>query len=244
MKTNYEFKSSIKNNKISPPLKVVFVIVILLIIFHLFLPKALPSFFLSLVKPFWSANIPDRNLLQPLSQLNQSLLISQFKIENEELKEFLGRANQEKSVLAYILKKPPFTAYDSFVLDIGKDKGIEVKDKVYAIGDILIGEIDEVYGETSRVKLYSSHGQKYEVLIGENSVQVNATGRGGGTFEAVIPRDIKVALGDKIIIPNISNSVFGIVGEVLVDPAKAFSTVIFSYPINIYEQKWVVVSYE
>lgn len=242
MKTNYEFKSNIKTSRIDFSIKITLIFIILIVIFHIFLPKALPSFFLYLVKPFWSINIPDHNLQKPLSELNQDILISQFKIENEELKKMLGRVDDKKSLLAFIIKKPPFTAYDSLVLDVGKDRGVEVGNKVYAIGDILIGEIDQIYEEIAKVRLYSSYGQKYDVFVGENSIQVSATGRGSGSFEAIIPRDTKVSVGNKITIPEISNSIFGVINNIIIDQTKAFSTIIFSYPINIYEQKWVTIS--
>jgi hypothetical protein len=239
---NYEIKSSIRKSKFAGPLKVVTIIIIILVILHFIAPNLLPSFFTSIAKPFWNIGIGDRPDISLLSIDGQNNIISQLQKENKELKEQLGRPILKNSLLAYILKKPPFTVYDSFILDVGTNQGVAIGDKVYSFGDILIGEILEVSPSVSKVKLYSSYGEKYEVLIGEKNVQATATGRGGGSFEIVIPRDIKVAEDDSITIPNISNTVFGTIGEIIAEPARAFSTVIFSQPINIYEQKWVLIS--
>lgn len=241
MKMNYELKSSIHKNKISWPIKIVAGIVFILVILHFILPTLLSTVLLSIISPFWSISSSERPNLNLLSENVKDQIIYQLKNENIELKSILNRKISDNIVLAYILKKPPFTAYDSYIIDIGSDEGVEKGDKVYVYGDIVVGEIDEVFENVSKVRLYSTFGEKYDVLIGKDNIQATAIGRGGGTFEIIIPRDIKVVEGDTIVIPDISSTIFGIVGDVITEPARAFSTIIFSQPINIYEQKWVQV---
>ncbi|MDP3962278.1 MAG: rod shape-determining protein MreC, partial [bacterium] len=131
--------------------------------------------------------------------------------------------------------------YDVFILDIGDDKGLKKGDRVYARGDILIGEIAEVNGRTSKAKLYSSSGEKFGVLIGDKNIQATATGKGGGTFEIVLPHDTKIAVGDSVAVPDLTDSFFGNVEDVISEPTNPFSTVLFRQPINIYELKWLMV---
>jgi cell shape-determining protein MreC len=238
---NYELKSSIKTTKISLPIRIVTLIFVVLIALHFIFPVFLGNLFITVARPFWSFGNIEKPSTDELSQL-QNVVNTQLQKENIELKEMLGRKDPKNIVVAYILKKPPFTAYDSFILDIGSRGNIKIGNKVYSSTGMLIGEIDEVSNSTSKVKLYSSYGEKYEVLVGDKNIQVTATGRGGGSFETVVPRDTKVKEGDTVIIPDISNAVFGVVGKIIADPARAFSTIIFSQPINIYEQKWVTVS--
>ncbi len=241
---NYELKSSINKKKISLSLKIVIIFSFIFILLHFIVPTLLSNILITIVKPIWNINRGNEPELINFIPETSNAIISELMKENIELKKMLNRVDSKNYTLAYILKKPPFTAYDSFILDIGRDKGIEVDNKVYTAGNILIGEIVEVLNTTSKVKLFSSYGTKYDVLIGEGEIQSTAIGRGGGSFEIIIPRDIKVNKGDKILIPNISNTVFGIVNEIIINPSRSFSTVIFSQSINIYEQKWVLVSKE
>lgn len=238
---NYELKSSIRRKKIALPIKITLLVTIVLVAFQFIFPTFLSSVVTAIVSPVWKVNIPQYTGLDQLSDNVKDTMISQLKKENIELKEIMGRLINKNAVIAYIIKKPPFTAYDSFILDIGTNSRVKKGDKVYVQGNFLIGEIAEVFSDTSRVKLFSSYGEKYDVLIGDKNIQATATGRGGGSFEVVIPRDLKVIEGDSVSIPNIMGSTFGIVGKVIADPARAFSTVLFSQPINIYEQKWVQI---
>jgi cell shape-determining protein MreC len=238
---NYELKSSIRRGGMGWPIKVVIIIVLILVLLHFVAPNLLSSVFTAIVRPLWSIGIDNKRNINQVPEGTKDIIISQLTKENSELKEIIGRKISDNIIIAYILKKPPYTAYDSFIIDIGSRDNITIADKVYANGNILIGEIGEVLTSTSKVKLYSSYGEKYEILIGENNIQATATGRGGGSFETVIPRDVKVSEGDTIVIPDISGSVFGTVGKVISDPARAFSTVIFSQPINLYEQKFVQI---
>ncbi len=241
MKMSYELKSSIKSKRINFPVKVAIAILAVLILLDILFPVFLGNVFMTIAKPFWNFN-GERPSTESLSLESQNAIIAQLQKENAELKEFNGRKDQKDVVVAYVLKKPPFTAYDSLIIDVGSKNNVKIGNKVYAPASILVGEILQVSNSTSKVKLYSSYGEKYEVFIGDKNIQVTATGRGGGSFEAVVPRDTKVNEGDAVTIPNISNAVFGIVNKIIADPARAFSTILFSQPINIYEQKWVTVS--
>lgn len=242
MRMDYELKSSIIRNRISLPFKVMIVVILILFILHFIAPNFISNILMTFVRPLW---IIDRNSNVKVSMLlpeTQNAIIAELKKENIELKNILNRKESKNVLLAYVLKKPPFTAYDSYIIDVGSNDGVKINDKVYASGNILIGKISEVNSNFSKVNLYSTYGNKFDILIGENNVEAVAMGSGGGTYMSIIPRDVKVAEGDTILIPDITNSVFGRIGKVIIDPARAFSTIIFSQPINIYQQKWVLVS--
>lgn len=236
---NYELKSSARRRGTGGPIKAVLVVIVILVVLYFFAPNFLSHLLTPFARVFWPhVEKPDVSMI---SIEAQNAIIAGLQSENTALKETLGRSGTENVLLAYILKKPPFTAYDSYILDVGAKHGVTVGDKVYALGNILIGEILETSNSASKVRLYSSYGQKHEVLIGEQNIQATATGRGGGAYEAIVPRDVKVAEGNTITIPGISNAVFGVVNAIIADPAHTFSSVLFSPPVNIYEQKWAVV---
>ena len=119
--------------------------------------------------------------------------------------------------------------------------GLAAGDKVYASESVLIGSISEVLGSTSRVKLYSSPGESYQVLVGSSSVVATALGRGGGQYSAELPRVVVVSEGDFVIAPSLFDKPFGIVSGVISDPAQPFITVLFAPPVNVFQERWVLV---
>ncbi len=241
---NYELKSSIKRNRINMPSRVVIIVIVISIILYFISPNLVSNILMIIAQPLWSVNKDNSVSISTLLPETQNAIIAELKKENIELKNILNRKENTDVLLAYVLKKPPFTAYDSYIIDVGYKNGVKIGDKVYASGNILIGTVAEVNNTSSKVSLYSSYGNKFDILIGENNVEAVATGNGGGTYISIVPRDVRVTEGDSILVPDITNSVFGRVEKIIIDPARAFSTVMFYQPINIYEQKWVLVSLE
>jgi cell shape-determining protein MreC len=237
MKMSYEHRSNVNRRSVPLTIKIITILIAVLILVYTIFPKFLPSIVTAIVSPFWHS--------EDTSTVNSSLqsaVMSELIKQNNELKEMLNRNTSTTGLLlAYIVKKPPYTAYDSYIIDIGKKNQVAVGDKVYAQGNVLLGEIVEINLNYAKVKLYSSYNEKYEVLVGPKSIQATATGRGGGSFEVILPKESKIVENDIVMIPDLSPSVFGTVRSVSVDPARAFSTILFSQPINIYEQKWVEV---
>lgn len=233
---SYEHRSSVRNNRVPNTVKILSLTVLVLFIIYFFFPNFLPNILTRLVSPFWS--LGTRSVV---TDELQNATITELQIENEDLKNILHRnASSSPMILAYIVKKPPFTAYDSYIIDIGNNN-VGIGYKVYAQGNVLLGEIVEVNGNLAKVKLYSSYGEKFTALIGKNNIQASVIGNGGGSFEAVLPKDVKISLGDNVTVPDVNGSVFGIVKDITIDPARSFSTILFSQPVNIYELKWVQV---
>lgn len=239
---SYEHRSNVNIKRTPFPLKTVLGLILILGIIYFVSPSFLPSIFTKIAAPFWG--LKEESTIKTSVDL-ENALITELQRENIELKAMLGRTGTSTPILAYIVKKPPFTAYDSFIIDAGTNNGVDTGDKVYAKGDVLLGEIVEVLGMSSKVKLYSTDGEKYNVFIadkdGAYNIQAPAVGKGGGAFEATLPRDVKIKEGDIVTIPNLKVSIFGIVNKVIADPARTFSTILFSQPVNIYEQKWVFI---
>jgi len=234
---SYEHRSNVRRNSFPVPLKIVGIFSAILILIYLVLPNLFSSIFTTLISPFWR-NTDKVNISIEL----QNSIIKELQNENIELKSIL-KANASTSAphMYHIVKKPPFTVYDSYIIDIGKDTGVKPGDRVYAIGSVLLGEVVEISSNFAKVKLYSSYGEKFDVLIGKKDIQASALGQGGGAFEVILPKDIKIAEGDIVTVPDLGTTVFGIVRNIKTDPARAFSTILFSQPVNIYEQKFVFI---
>ena len=76
--------------------------------------------------------------------------------ENNKLKEILGRTEGKNMILANILNKPNQSLYDTLIIDIGTEQGIIVGQRVFAFGNVSIGYVAEVYGNSSKVILFSN----------------------------------------------------------------------------------------
>lgn len=153
--------------------------------------------------------------------------------ENTRLKELLNRNDGRKIVLGEILVRPNHSPYDTFIVDIGKAFGVEEGAEVYDQSGILIGKVEEVYGETSRVGLFSNPDNKIQVFIGEGNPAIEVTGRGGGNFDAVIPNSLNVKEGDVVVAPSLSHTVIGYVGKIITDPRNPFVEVLIQSRVNL-----------
>ena len=233
------------------------VIVIVAVALQYFRPGFFPSLASSVAAPFWRAELSiqlgslltNSELLSENEYLKRELadlkVISQsattIEAENEELKSMMGRGSTTPYTLAAVLMKPPLSSYDEILVDIGADHDVAVGDSIFAPGNVLIGKISAVEGQTSKAVLFSSPGQRYEVEVGAKHAPAVAYGRGGGQYQAQLPRDIDVKEGDFVLSPSISAKPFGFVSSVETDPAQPFETVLFASPVNIYELRWVLV---
>ena len=233
------------------------IFVVLLLGIQIGAPHFFPALFTTIVRPFWRAefSVTSGSLSSPSALLaeNEELkreladdqvriqTVQATEIENTELKAFLGRTSTTTRVLSAVLKRPPVSGYDELIIDAGQDHGFSTTSMVYAVGNVLIGKVADVLGQTSKVILFSSPGQTYDVLIGSVHAPATAIGHGGGQYQAQVSRDVQVNEGDAVIAPSLSDKSFGIVTGVESDPAQPFKTVLFAPPVNIYQLRWVLV---
>jgi cell shape-determining protein MreC len=95
--------------------------------------------------------------------------------------------------------------------------------------------VTEVYQRSSIVTLFSSPGVLTSVVIGPSHIQATAEGKGGGNFEAVLPRGVAVQEGDAILMPGINPLLFGTILKILAAPSDSFQTILFKNPVNMFE---------
>lgn len=236
----------------------------------IFAPHIFSAFFTTVARPFWrvefslesgSLRSPEQllteneDLRNQLSEAKLAAITSDALVfENTELKALMGRDDISTStmsstrggssrigILAAVLRRPPLSLYDELVIDIGADRDISTSSLVYATGNVLIGRVVDVLRHTSKVQLFSSPGEKYEVMIGSTHIPATAIGRGGGQYEAQVSRGSGVSVGDFVSDPSLVDRPFGVVTAVVSDPAQPFEKVVFAPPINIFQLRWVLV---
>ena len=175
----------------------------------------------------------NRHLEEALTQ-SEIVVLDRNRLyeENLELKERLGRIADPNAITAAVLLAPPAMPYDTLLLDAGERDGVSVGDRVAAGGTVLIGEIQEVYGATSRAFLYSAPGAHQEGFLAVQGLAVATEGEGGGALRGRIPQGISVARGDELSLPSMSGGVLGFVEYVEQVEGESFQTVYFRFPVN------------
>ncbi len=198
---------------------------------------------------FWSALHSKRSLSEENGRLKaehvsfEALALERDRLiqENTELKEILGRKTEKSSILAAIIAKPNRSPYDTIVLDVGIENGVENGDRVLTYGGTVIGEVAYAGDMTSKVELFSSPGKITEGLIVGGSINVSLRGMGNGNFEATLPRDVDVPIGAQVISLGLNPFLIAIVGAVVNDPRDPFETILLTTPFNMQELKLVEV---
>ena len=185
----------------------------------------------------------NENLIQENTTLKNSMIDYQIlKNENDQLKELLGRTESKQSfILSNILTKPNHSLYDSIIIDVGSNEGIQVGSKVYVDSKMPIGQIVKVYTNTSLVELYSNPDSETEAVIDGSNATVSLVGRGGGNFEMTIPIDLSSEKGVLVTIPGVTSEVLAVIDGVVSSPNEPVKKVILHSPINIQDVKWVEV---
>lgn len=257
----YLVRSNEPKNGLKKSLLRLGVFVAFLFVLHIFAPRLLPSIFYSFISPLWQygsdaspvVGESRKALMDQVKTLTEriaewesaSTSISILASENEELKYALNRStttDYDRGMLAAVLKKPPYSVYDSIIIDLGEDDGVTNRSFVIAPGDIVIGVVSTVNKDTSIVNLFSSSGGEFDVSFGTSTAVIRANGRGGGSYEASVPRDFSVKRDDVVSIKTGNIIIAGSVDNVISDPADPFARVLFSIPVNIYELRWVFVT--
>ena len=255
----YQFQDRKKINKRS---KIIIFIVLFLVIFYLF--YLFDGFLNIFGKPIWKVqnNIINKvdnsgyifrsksslfyeneNLLKENTDLKISMIDYQtIKKENIELKELLGYIPTDNNfILSSILTKPNHSPYDTMIIDIGENLGVEEGSVVYFNTNIPLGKINKVYENTSLVTLFSNSGEITEGVIDGSNASVELIGRGGGNFEMNIPYDLPVENGTLVMSPGMNLEVIAIVDSSISLPSDPIKKVILRSPVNIQNIKWVEV---
>ncbi|MSU44897.1 rod shape-determining protein MreC [Candidatus Nomurabacteria bacterium] len=190
-----------------------------------------------------SLYLENKNLKLELNQDKATMSnYNSILIENIVLKEILGRSNENKPmILSAILSKPNQSPYDTLVIDVGIKKGLQVGDMVFALGNVPIGRISNVYINSSKVILFSNTGEKTQVVVSDENIFMEVIGRGGGNFEMIILSDFTPIKGDEVVLPGITPYVLGIVETIISDPRDPFVKALLVSPVNIQELKFVEV---
>ncbi len=163
--------------------------------------------------------------------------------ENIDLKNRLHRSAAVQTTLAGVLLRPPAVPYDTLVVDVGTNNGVQVGSSVAAGGTALVGTVSEVYATTARVRLLSAPGNTYEGLLSvkDKTIPVRVEGQGGGSMRARVPAGTGVVVGNAVVLPGILGGYTGSVSYVEVKSGESFESVYLHLPVNPLELRYVEI---
>jgi cell shape-determining protein MreC len=171
----------------------------------------------------------------------RAALYDEVAAERDRLHDRFGRGTTTVGVIAHVIASPTRSPYDTLVLDVGSDKGIEIGDSVWFDATTLVAVVDQVSARGSRARLFSSSGQETNVFVGTSSPMLTAVGRGGGAFELQTPKDVIIAENDALMFSSGQFGVLGFVQKIVTRDGDPFQTVYAVAPINLFEMREVLV---
>ncbi len=263
MKMNFPLQNNRKGKKHLMPFLVIGVVIFVVVCFTVFSPLFFPKMSQGIGRPLWvSGNfimehtsairgffLSRIKLVEKNKALEQELVDIRIKLlaqsvveqENKEFKQSWGRNTNISAILSAVLVRPPHSAYDTFILDVGLDSAVTIGNMVFASDTVVLGVIDQVFEKTSRAKLFSSVDTHTDALVDRNSLSVELVGTGGGNFEIRVPQDVDVIEGDKIILPGIVPHILAIVEAIESVPTDSFKRIFCKTPVHIGELRLVSI---
>ncbi len=139
--------------------------------------------------------------------------------ENEELRGLLG-ASTTGLQTAGIIASPPFSPYDSFVIDRGADSGIQVGAPVYYGSGLTLGYVRAVYPNHALITSFTSPNVETTVYIFGPDIFTTAYGEGGGVLRISVPQGILVEKGNLVVLPSLAGGILGTVDIVQSIPTE------------------------
>lgn len=168
-----------------------------------------------------------------------SATLEEYQKENINLKEALAYkdANPKmKLVLAEIIGLDPTNFYDTLLLNKGSDDDVSPGMAVIYLG-VLVGKIDQVTQNTSRVLLVTSKDSIVQVMLeSSRTTGVLRGGISGMTLEN-IPLDTPIAGSENIITSGLGGKLpkgifIGNAGEEISAKSDIFKTIEIKSPVN------------
>lgn len=143
---------------------------------------------------------------------------------------------QTTMAVAQIYAKPPASPYDTFLVNKGRNDGLNEGDTLYASERIAIGIVEDSNREYARVRSFSYPGMEIDALL-ETGIQVTLRGEGAGYFTAELPSSVEVEI-DTLVQQSIDTLPFiGVVKSIEVDETEGIQTIYVRQPINIMDKR-------
>ncbi len=219
-----------RESKISKYLK--FILIIVFFVLAFIFRKHFVDSFVS-VKTYIFSSQPEAELTpterEELSQLRIDNKI--LKDENEEIREefSVGIIDEVRSPVYMILGESSF--YGDFYVSLPKEKTPYKGMNVFATGNIVVGQIEEILAKSIKV---SRLGQNKTFIANslENEESLELKSLGSGLYVGSVSGGSKISLGDNIVMKGYPKAIVGTVVEIT-KGETALSSIYVRTPYNV-----------
>jgi cell shape-determining protein MreC len=166
-------------------------------------------------------------LLQEIQTLEQKVAASQdveetlniLEKENAELRSLM-HSSSTPQILAGVIARPPYTPYDTLVIDRGYDDGVYENAPVFYSDHKILGYVSKSFPKTALITLLSSSGVESTVYIFGPNVFTTAYGEGGGVIRMSVPQGILLEKENIVVTPSLENGILGAIDEIQSIPTE------------------------
>ncbi len=150
------------------------------------------------------------NFLESENSELRTKLVDYSLLENENSGLKNSVLTKSNSIIAAVIGKPGISQYDTLLTESGE--GVAVGKKVYSLSGVPLGTVTTNTNKFNTVTLYSSPGVETnaDIILTDavDSVNVAIRGRGGSSFEAIVPKDVTVPVGSLATMPSLFSEPF------------------------------------
>jgi cell shape-determining protein MreC len=139
--------------------------------------------------------------------------------ENAELKALLA-ASTSPRILAGVIGRPPFTPYDTLIVDRGSLDGVVPYAPVFHGNGVAIGYVRSVFEKHAFVTLFSSPNVESTVYVFGPNLFTTGHGQGGGVIRLSVPQGVVIEKGNAVVLPSLDTGVLGTVDAVESNPTE------------------------
>lgn len=151
----------------------------------------------------------------------------------------LFSVNPVSGKLGLVLSSDPESPYDALVVSLGSENGVRSGQKAVAYGSIFLGEVSKIASKTSVVKLFSYPGLMTDAFLESQSLNVALEGLGDANFKFLVPKNIGIKIGDRIISNSEPAYLLGQVEHFKERPSEPLIEVRVRAPVNLRELRYI-----
>ena len=191
---------------------------------------------------------------EELTKWNQELLAENARLkdtekENEILRREMKLAPREKYDLeaSFVIAQDPGSRGNRFLIDKGKNSGIDENMPVIVSGGILVGKVSEVFSDTSRISLITDQGSAVNAELIDSGAKGMVKGTFGlGLIVDMISQADVIKEGDEVITSGLGKELprgllIGKIGKIDQSQDKLFQQATILNPVDFSDLRVVFV---